>query len=329
MIAHSSPPGWLFQLRNFGTPLLVIGSALTYSFIYSKKSLEPLSFYRKRLSRLIIPTWIFLAFFFISYFLVMLKTGGSYPFTKEIIIESFAFIGGIGFVWILKIYILLALITPIAVKINNNIRKNSLYFSILVASYIFYELIIFISPPMRSELELLIFNDIIFSFIPYSILYLFGFRMAQVKNKYLLFSSLVSLIIFISLVFIKFNATGGFVPTQEFKYPPTLYYLSYAFFSLNIIYLACTSVKIANAKTSELIIWLSSNSLWVYLWHIMAFYIWKETLPDPNGDFLLFIVKALFLFSFGIIIVILQNVLLKRLMQSNFKYKKQVVSYLS
>ena len=48
MVAHSSPPGWIFQLRNFGTPLLVIGSGLTYSLIFASRKLEVKAFYKKK-----------------------------------------------------------------------------------------------------------------------------------------------------------------------------------------------------------------------------------------------------------------------------------------
>ncbi|WP_165311481.1 acyltransferase family protein [Vibrio ziniensis] len=67
MIAHASPPGWLFQLRNFGTPLLVVGSGLTYALIFSSRSIDVKKFYSKRFKRLIIPAWIFLTFFFVFF----------------------------------------------------------------------------------------------------------------------------------------------------------------------------------------------------------------------------------------------------------------------
>ena len=63
MMAHSDPPGWISQLRNFGTPLLILGSALTYASIYKDKIINRSSFLKKRLKRLVLPAWIFLTFF--------------------------------------------------------------------------------------------------------------------------------------------------------------------------------------------------------------------------------------------------------------------------
>lgn len=51
MIAHSNPPSWLFQLRNFGTPLLILGSAVTYSFIYRNRAINKKEFLKKKIEK--------------------------------------------------------------------------------------------------------------------------------------------------------------------------------------------------------------------------------------------------------------------------------------
>ena len=100
IIAHADPPLWFFQLRNFGTPLLIITSALTHAYIYKERPLAILPFYKKRMSRLIFPAWIFLSFFFLLYILFSKIIGVDYPFSRENILLSFTFYSGIGFVWI-------------------------------------------------------------------------------------------------------------------------------------------------------------------------------------------------------------------------------------
>lgn len=66
MIAHADPPLWLFQLRNFGTPILIVTSALTHAYIYRDRSIAILPFYKKRMSRLIFRPGSFLLFSFCS-----------------------------------------------------------------------------------------------------------------------------------------------------------------------------------------------------------------------------------------------------------------------
>ena len=45
--------------------------------------------------------------------------------------------------------------------------------------------------------------------------------------------------------------------------------------------------------------WLSANSLWIYLWHIFAFYLWKFFLPPVGGYLPLVAAKMVFLLGFS------------------------------
>ncbi|WP_373516771.1 hypothetical protein, partial [Pricia sp.] len=107
MVAHSDPPGWLFQLRNFGSPMLILGSALTYAYIYKTRTLDRVPFFKKRLKRLILPAWI-LTFFFAFVSIAFLVLGRTFPYTGLEVFESYTFYDGIGFVWIFKVYMILA-----------------------------------------------------------------------------------------------------------------------------------------------------------------------------------------------------------------------------
>jgi peptidoglycan/LPS O-acetylase OafA/YrhL len=307
MIAHASPPNWLFQLRNFGTPLLIVGSALTYALIYERRSLDIWKFYRKRLTRLALPAWIFLTFFFVSFYIVSALLGKIYPFSTKEIIDSYTFNGGIGFVWILKVYIILALITPFAVRINRNARSPISYFCLLGTGYVLYEISYLLSMSVVKGTPAMIMEMVVFTLVPYALLYLYGFRLAKLKYKDVVIISVISFLVFVGLFISKYVETGGPVPTQGYKYPPRLYYLSYAFFALNAVYLFCCNIRLEGARLKVAIMWLSSNSLWIYLWHIMAFHIWSQVFPDPKGNLSLFLVKVTFLLATGILVTALQN----------------------
>jgi hypothetical protein len=329
MIAHASPPEWLFQLRNFGTPLLIVGSALTYALIYKNRSLDTWKFYRKRLTRLILPAWIFLSFFFFSFYIINTMTGEIYPFSVRQIIESYLFNRGIGFVWVLKVYIILALITPFAVRINRSALSPTNYFYLLAAGYILYEISYRASKPYIPEALTDLMKTVVFTIIPYALLYLYGFRLATLKRKHVVIAALASFLIYIGFFVFKYIQTGGPVPTQHYKYPPRLYYLAYAFFALNVVYLLCSKIRLEDKCLKAAITWLSSNSLWIYLWHIMAYYIWKPVLPDPNGDFLLFLLKATFLLGFGVLFTSLQNKLVALIFTSDNLKKSRIAPLLS
>lgn len=328
IIAHSSPPDWLFQLRNFGTPLLIVGSALTYALIYANREVKIKEFYTKRLSRLVFPAWIFLTFFFLFFFMTSKLLVKDYPFSFGKIFWSYSFIGGIGFVWILKIYIILALLTPAAVYVNKHVKSNVWYFNALISLYILYELSVILIDPHLKGRSGKILESVVLTAAPYTLLYLYGFRLAKLQRKHVIFTACASLAIFAFLFIYKLIETGKVVPTQAFKYPPTIYYLSYAFFALNVVYLFCTKIDLTNSSR-RVISWLSTNSLWIYLWHIMAFYIWKFLLPDPNGGLFLFFVKSGFLLGFGVIFTAAQNKLVGMLVRVDFRYSNHIAPMLS
>ena len=147
MIAHANPPGWVFQLRNFGMPMLVVASGLTYAVIYKQRTMEVGKFYRHRLSRLVIPAWIFMSLFYPLYYLFTKLTGAAYPFELRDILGAYTFYSGVGFFWIFKIYIILALITPLALRIKASALSNTVYFWALWLGYLAYE----ISIPMLTS----------------------------------------------------------------------------------------------------------------------------------------------------------------------------------
>ncbi len=312
MVAHADPPEWIFNLRNFGTPLLILGSALTYGFIYKKKDIQDRNeFFKKRLKRLIIPAWIFLTFFFLLFYSASQILNKEFPFSTIGIINSYNFYAGIGFVWILKVYIILALLTPFALSVSKSKAiNNRKYFILIFLVYLLYEGFIglfynYIPEAFREPL-----STTILVVIPYSVLYFYGLRLHTLSDKTLVIVIFSSLALTVFLVIQKYLAAGAFVPTQDFKYPPTLYYLAYAFFCINLIYYFISRhISLSNERINAAIIWLSSNSLWIYLWHILGYYLWLTFINDLNlnlGTFSLFLIKASFLLLFGCAITALQ-----------------------
>lgn len=53
ILAHASPPNWLFQLRNFDVPLMVVLSGYLYSMKSKKSNQLNLQYIIKRFKRLV------------------------------------------------------------------------------------------------------------------------------------------------------------------------------------------------------------------------------------------------------------------------------------
>lgn len=118
ILVHCGAPKWLAQFRCFDVPLMFFVSGLAIS----GKSIDNYpSYIFKRAKRLLIPTWGFLLIFF------ALLNGASLVLHKELpaynyFIESFAMIGGIGYVWIMRIFLLVAMATPLLIYINTKAK---------------------------------------------------------------------------------------------------------------------------------------------------------------------------------------------------------------
>lgn len=321
MIAHSQPPEWLFQLRNFGTPLLIVASALTFSKIYRNREINIKEFYKKRLIKLTIPAWIFLTIYFsvlyaAFFFFTNVK---DFPYSPKTIFKSYTFgAGGIDYLWILKVYIFIAIITPFIIRIKASNRHTSVssYFIFLLVGYIIYEIVVSLTHLFVPANILISIDGNIFTLVAYTLLFLYGIRLDEIKKKNVLIIAAFSIIPFLAIAIYNFINFDVFYGTHINKYPPRLYYLSYAFCCLNIVYILCDKVLV-RIIPERIITWLASNSLWVYLWHIMGIYIADYVLGPTNKDLLPSLIKASFILSFGIIVTLMQNYLVNRYLKTS------------
>lgn len=101
VLAHVFPPQIIFQARNFDVILMIVISSML--FFYSNKQISFWSYVGKRFERLVIPTWIFLAIFFSLSILLFPNY-----LSLKLVATSFALEGGIGYVWVIRIYFIIA-----------------------------------------------------------------------------------------------------------------------------------------------------------------------------------------------------------------------------
>lgn len=303
--AHTHPPEWIDQIRNFGTPLLIVASAATYAYIYRARSLDVPKFLKKRVYRLLVPLWIFLTFFFGSIALLAIAINEPYPFRADTIIESYILHDGIGYVWIFKVYLYLAFLTPPLLAFHRNVKSNLQYYGLLVVVFLLYSALCIQYENSMTEENYNLFSQYVLTIFPYAVLYSYGLRLHTLSKKTILIIAFASGLVSAMIAIYLYQSTGAWVPTQEYKYPPQLYYLSYALFWINLIYLFAYSRLVKNIP-SIIMQWLSENSLWIYLWHIFAIYAWDELIPH-DGTFTTSFLKFWLYFFTAVGIVLLQN----------------------
>lgn len=306
ILAHTCTNPAIFQIRNFDVPLMVLisGFLAVGSFKRSlEKNRSSLSYIAKRIYRLLIPTWIFLIIFFTI--MIFFPINGSYPYDINHIINSFLLLDGIGFLWIIRVFLICAFITPV-IYYFNEIENNYIKFLILLTLYILYEIAIFYK---INELNM-VFELILAYMIPYGIIYLFGMISTKTSYKTDGLISAIFLITFAILAYILFLNTGIFQPTQLMKYPPTIYYISYALFAS---FLLLSIFKKIDIKQNIVIEFISKSSLWIYLWHILFLTI----IPLTFGE-LYWIIYYLTVVIFAIFVTFIQNKIIDFLEKKNF-----------
>jgi fucose 4-O-acetylase-like acetyltransferase len=115
IFAHTSPPSILFQMRNFDVPLMVVLSGMSFSLSGMKSSYFEYIF--GRFKRLVLPVWSFLLLFFMCRYFF----GAGFELKETI--GSFLLVGGIGFVWIIKVFFGVAILSPVLIKLREGANK--------------------------------------------------------------------------------------------------------------------------------------------------------------------------------------------------------------
>ena len=130
-LAHVDVPFVIGQVINFNVILLVVISGYVY-----REAKDYKKYIYKRIKRLVLPAWLFLTFFFLGLFLVekilKIEVGG---LNINTIISSYTFWWGIGFVWIIRIYLGVAILGPIFLKGSS--RLIILFYFRIFYSYYF------------------------------------------------------------------------------------------------------------------------------------------------------------------------------------------------
>lgn len=189
----------------------------------------------------------------------------------ELILSSYTLLWGIGYVWIIRIFLMIAIISPYIYKFENKITSNLKYFGIMLGVYLLYEIYILISHTFSNSIVRNIFENTILYIAPFGFIFGIGLRIQKLTSKQVIFMMLVLFGIFLILLLMHFKIEHKIIQTQIHKYPPTLYYLSYALALSLLLFLLANPIlqKIEQLEITKVVNFVSKNSIWIYLWHIV------------------------------------------------------------
>lgn len=309
ILAHIYAPITITQIRCFDVPMMVFISGLSYSG--KKVRANWSSFYKPRLLRLLIPVYIFTTFYIILLSICGININPSKIVNSYLLLEN----NSIGYVWIIRVFILVMLIIPLLIKLNEGLSLLKFWLSITIL-YLLQSIIVNSILPLLQPSPLLhsIFIETIPYMVGYSIFFLIGLRIRyELRNK--IFFSLVScIIICLGSFYLLYTQNGLPLLITQYKYPPQSYYIIYGItVSICLWYMRPILSKLSN----KLFIFIGQNTIWIYLWHIIYVLI-------ANKFFHNWIIRYIFVFSFACVTFYIQYQVVKYL---HAKFKIGILKY--
>ena len=309
VLAHIQAPFTITQIRIFDVPLMVFVSGLSYSGRTINASWS--SFYWPRIKRIIIPVYIFLTFYFILFYVLKL------PLTWKVVANSYllATEGGIGFVWIMRVFLLIMLVTPFLIRVSLKI-KVWFYYLILLLVFLINTAIVKIIQTTESILFVTVLIEIVPYLLGYSVIFMLGLRVRNCSKKEERAVLLVVSLMTIMAAILYYVTKGLPFDLALYKYPPSSFFLLYGFFVCIILWALRRYLTLLS--NNAFVLFVGRNTIWIYLWHILFVTLSFKLSPS-------WMVRYFVVYFGAIIIYYLQYRMVKYLMN---KYNWNWLSYL-
>lgn len=272
IVPHVLSPDILVQIRTFDVVMLVFISGMSYAYqAGSGVVYEYGEYIKKRFKKLVLPTYVLIFIVFCSMNTVSLVLSkGLYFDVADLCSSLFLFEEGIGYVWIIKVYLGMAIVAPFLWKAVNRIENGILFFGLCGMVYLMYQYIYMLLQQVRSPIFSVILDEYIFYIVAYMIPFAIGMFFCKHKDRKTI--SLLFLFLFICIQLYVAFQKGGFSP-NNYKYPPEIYYLSYGIVCSIVIY------HIVPTRLNSVMACLSKNSLTFYLVHVF-WVIWLSAIAN-------------------------------------------------
>lgn len=276
IVAHlSAIPNFITEIRIFDVIAMVFLAGASYCISREKNDDEKYSEYIcKRFKKLLIPTWKILTIIFLS---MLLITNSLKPWGGIRIIQSYLLYDGIGYVWFVRVTLMLAVVSPLFIRIKKWMNDSSLkFYGVFLTWVLLYILIVCVHNITLGRiprvLSLILYLFPIF-LIGYSFVYYLGMVYGELRTKDKIVVCCLSGVIYMLCLFFSE------ISIIEDKYPPGIMYLSYGVLVTCLMYSFLEKIY-KNKSCSKLVIYISKNSFTLYLLHIIPLLIIKYSSSD-------------------------------------------------
>lgn len=294
IFAHINAPFVLNQLRCFDVPLMLFVSGLTCS---GKSIPDFFCYMLNRAKRLLIPTWSFLFIWFVAVSCINFVSDKP-MLSLSYILKSFVLTGGLSYVWIIRVFLLIMVLTPFLLKLEKIMKSDALFVISLVLIWGgILEVLTWLNISyISSILVQKIIKEFVLTALAYSMFYILGLRM-----RYLSKSKKIRVVICFSFVWclaLCYYIYSNGLPLElvpKFKYPPHSYYVLYGLVACSWLWLA--KDILARALNHKLFLFIGRNTIWIYFYHIIVL-----SAPMPEN----WILRYLFVYSGALLLFLIQ-----------------------
>lgn len=280
ILAHVFPPDFLFQIRTFDVPMMVFISGACYSMT-KKKNISIVSYVYSRVKRMVFPVWIFLIFFFS--FLYIFRPHGFEDILKVKVVISSFLLNGFGYFWVIRVFLIIAIISPVLVYLVEN-KSDAFVISLIILLLLFGVVLDNIKSYFKLPLLISLINQCIIPAISYGAAFIFGYKWIDKNTKERLVYFLTFVAVFAFCLLSYYIKDGVLYWPQDFKNPATMLYILYSLSVTPVVYYMVRSLSKTNddSKLHNIILFYSSNTIWIYLWHIPLVEYFKNVNPDVH-----------------------------------------------
>lgn len=268
---------FLWNWSQFAVPVFVFCSSYLFFQKYRCTNISFVQYLKKRVVRLIIPYYIFLAFFLsVVLFLTPRKI------TINYILQSIFFIGGVDINWLVLLFLCFAFLFPFIV--HSFRKKKMLFVCYMVASFASSILFVLYSPSFSYKW---------FMWLPWSTIPFFSlfFVLYEKRKLFIFVSFIVLLFLFLSTYQIE-RALHHQVGFFQNKYPPNIYFLLYGMLSIIVLYFLARFILLSVWLTA-LANFFSRYSYSLYFIHYVVLIVGASLLHIFSFNWFTFFVSVL------------------------------------
>ncbi|WP_075182851.1 acyltransferase [Pantoea sp. 1.19] len=283
ILAHVFPPNGLFQFRTFDVPLMVFVSGMAFCVSRGGQA-NIIHYFFSRFKRMVLPAWAFIT---LLYFVIFPLSGGLFDdiATHQQQLSSYK-LQGFGYFWVIRVFLLISLFSVVYKFLLDRLSPLALFGLYLLTevglSLVFYQFGDGVNK--ESPIGKLIWQ-VAFPLLSYGVMFCLGYLYKTGRRDLYAWGGFSLLVMMTMEAWSLSRGHGALLWPQDFKYPPTLFYLSWGIVACAALCALASWLKLQHVREGKLkqaVVFISSNTIWIYFWHIPIVEVFRRVEVTPS-----------------------------------------------